>query len=229
MNKVKSLLTAILGTAALFSAASVSAQEQLLASWDFEELTTSDVESPNFNISGSSSFVSNSTFSSSLGLEIESTDGINGNYIRFSHGRTELSPTFTFTFTAGESDLRDLRFSYDAHRSVNGQNSSYATHTWTYFLDGEPINNEFSMTSEGWQKNELKLENVILLAGETLTIYANLTAIGGNGNPVRYTNFDNFQLHAAATAAIPEPSTYAAIFGGLALLGVIVRRRFVKK
>ena len=40
--------------------------------------------------------------------------------------------------------------------------------------------------------------------------------------------FDNLQIGVSA-APIPEPSTYAAIFGGLALLGVMARRRLSRK
>ncbi len=38
-------------------------------------------------------------------------------------------------------------------------------------------------------------------------------------------NIDNFAVYGTAAAAVPEPSTYAAIFGALALTGVVIRRR----
>lgn len=44
----------------------------------------------------------------------------------------------------------------------------------------------------------------------------------GNGN-VGYSVINEFEM--LAVGAIPEPSTYAAIFGGLALAGAMIHRR----
>jgi hypothetical protein len=70
-----------------------------------------------------------------------------------------------------------------------------------------------------------------LTAGQTYTaslqfnnnsIDYGVALAGANGN-VGYSVINEFQI--LAVSAIPEPSTYAAIFGALALTGVVIHRR----
>lgn len=61
---------------------------------------------------------------------------------------------------------------------------------------------------------ELVFVNAVYLDTTTLT------SSGGNIGLAGYVTIVNFDIQ-----AIPEPSTYAAIFGGLALVGVALRRR----
>jgi hypothetical protein len=55
------------------------------------------------------------------------------------------------------------------------------------------------------------------------SLYVEFAQIGANPGLPDYMSFDNVQL--SYVAAIPEPSTYAAILGGLALLGTMIARR----
>jgi len=66
-----------------------------------------------------------------------------------------------------------------------------------------------------------------LTAGQTYNVslrfnnnYIDYGAIGSANGNVSYTTENSFQIQ-----AIPEPSTYAAIFGALALVGVVIHRR----
>lgn len=63
------------------------------------------------------------------------------------------------------------------------------------------------------------------VAGDTLWLRWVENNDAGNDHGLA---IDNFSLTATA-AAIPEPSTYAAIFGGLALAGVVLRRRLARR
>jgi hypothetical protein len=58
------------------------------------------------------------------------------------------------------------------------------------------------------------------------TIASNITAVGFYGEIRQETNTTHRVDDFMVTGAIPEPSTYALMFGALALAGVIIRRRF---
>lgn len=65
-----------------------------------------------------------------------------------------------------------------------------------------------------------------LAPGETAYFrwqFSNLETGEGTGNPRSGLAINNLEI-----TAVPEPETYAAIFGFLALAGVIIRRRFVR-
>ncbi|MCC5807346.1 MAG: PEP-CTERM sorting domain-containing protein [Opitutales bacterium] len=74
---------------------------------------------------------------------------------------------------------------------------------WSYqaFVNGNPVADEYTYP----------------LGGNPNIGAVGLSTAGGTNNVYTY---DDFQL-----TLIPEPSTYAAIFGGLAFVGMILRRR----
>lgn len=64
-----------------------------------------------------------------------------------------------------------------------------------------------------------------LSAGDWADLVSRLPTYPAGGNIVLYNEF-SFALGTwSVTSAVPEPSTYAAIFGGIALVGVVLRRR----
>jgi hypothetical protein len=68
---------------------------------------------------------------------------------------------------------------------------------------------------------DIGLSNIT--AGSSLNISWAVESMSGSGNPA----YGNVSLNGVALALVPEPSTYAMLLGGLALLGFFVRRRTV--
>lgn len=68
-----------------------------------------------------------------------------------------------------------------------------------------------------------------LTAGTSVASYSSVwTQVTNATVDAAIAGTDNY-LGYSSLSAVPEPSTYAAIFGGLALVGAIVRRRFARR
>lgn len=66
------------------------------------------------------------------------------------------------------------------------------------------------------------------LNDQSSPVFIRLRGTAASGTNLDTVGIDDFSLSYSATA-IPEPSTYAAIFGGVVLVGVIVRKRRQKR
>lgn len=125
--------------------------------------------------------------------------------------------------TASRADRLDFQYSLDA--------TSLTTGTW---LDVNTL--DFStpnMTTTGAKDGNLGANQTAL----NHTFLTNLAVANGSTFFIRWVDadatssddglaIDTFSLTPVGVAsAIPEPSTYAAIFGGLALVGAVVYRR----
>ena len=124
-----------------------------------------------------------------------------------------------FDFTFSMTGLTDLQVSYD----TRGTGGGFTTHEWSYSTDGTDF--VFLETFTGrnvtsWSTLELE-PSLLTVLDNVETVFLRLTfdgATGATGN----NRLDNITL-----TAIPEPSTYALIFGAVLLAGVLARRRYL--
>ncbi|MFA6288579.1 MAG: PEP-CTERM sorting domain-containing protein [Opitutaceae bacterium] len=124
-------------------------------------------------------------------------------------GVTASATTSTVQYGSAVFDFGDV------HRVVVGYNfvDGLANNTASVYVDGNLL------ASAVWDTTpEVSLIGFILTHTST-----------SSSKPLP-DSFDNLTVattyaEAAATAAVPEPSAYAAILGGLALAGVVLRRR----
>ena len=157
------------------------------------------------------------------------SDGTNTDAVSLQKGSKWNGSDFTFTFDASSVSggiLADFDAEWNVRQSgvygVTTVQASYAVgtdpSTATYTDVGSPL--DVSAAGDGiWDSYSIDIGSV--LDGEQDAILR-LTFSGGSANwaSEAQTNFDNMQI-----SAVPEPSTYAALFGGLALAGVLWRRR----
>ncbi|MBI2512563.1 MAG: PEP-CTERM sorting domain-containing protein [Opitutae bacterium] len=126
--------------------------------------------------------------------------------------------------TASRTDKLTFEYSLDATGLTNG--------TWTNVAS---LDFTTPVTATTGAKDGNNAANYLDLSASIQS----LSIANGGTFWVRWTDFnataaddglavDNFSLTPAGVAAVPEPSTYAAVFGALALAGVIVRRRFAR-
>lgn len=80
------------------------------------------------------------------------------------------------------------------------------------------------MPASSAPSNDFTLDNLDIADGETSYFYlaSVINSGSGLGDEVAW---DNLSILAHGATAVPEPSTYALIFGGLAAMGFIYRRR----
>lgn len=127
--------------------------------------------------------------------------------------------------------LQDLTLTFDLEKYRNGSRdfdigfaSSTNGTTWTthasageHYAGGAiAVVNPPTTTSKS-----ITLTALNLTAGSSLYFYWSYTGVGGSNN-AQAIGIDNVSL---AATAVPEPSTYAAIFGSAALVAAWLRRR----
>jgi hypothetical protein len=144
-----------------------------------------------------------------------------------------------FEFTASTVGFSNITFSFDQTRSGTGPSAfkvAYSTNgtSFTDLPSGSytvvnALTFSDSTTGTSWSSTKLATNtsysfslSAISVVNNASNVYVRLiqTATGVNTNGT--SRVDNVEI---AGTAIPEPSTFAAILGGVALLGVAARRR----
>ena len=210
---------------------------EMVAGWDFnEESTGLDNTTPKtFSPDGGSQAgtaslivtLADTGSSNTYGVVAEGTD-LNdmwntpaevGNSYSYGRGWRSDVATLTIDFDASSfTQAVELSFAINRIESqaVDTYQPSYSTNGGVDFTDlGGPVAIELGT----WNVDTIDFGT--LLNGSS-DAQVRLTFTGGdaNWNPDHRTNLDNVAL-----STVPEPSIYAAIFGGLALAGVFLRRR----
>jgi len=117
---------------------------------------------------------------------------------------TAIDDTFTFTLPTGRAD-----FVITSTMSGTSQNITWSSIT----LDGT----EFESGAAGWNEFNF-LNGVVTVDGDTLTLVLKGTG-GGNAS---YGGLITFMP--TATAAVPEPASWALMIGGFGAAGAVLRR-----
>lgn len=156
-----------------------------------------------FGVGSGDRFTGNSTFTTAQGLFWLQSD--NGNFERRTSGG--------WSDIGGGTALADAT-NYSLHIVANGSGSllsytggSVAANTMNIYLNGVLLDNNVAVTTAG-------------LFADGFRIYS----VEGTGIEI-----DNINLWNAAVAPVPEPSTYALIFGSLILAVVLWRKRLGAK
>jgi hypothetical protein len=131
----------------------------------------------------------------------------------------------TGSYQNGTGDvISTLTISYDAF-TVYDRTSRVPS--WEVTVNGQSIGDLTWTYGDGNQTLSATLNGLNIAAGDTITlVFSSDRGIGSNSTPK--IGLNNVSLTAGASA-IPEPSTYAAIIGGLALGFVYYRRRKASK
>jgi hypothetical protein len=172
----------------------------------------------------SNAFITASTFTGSNSATLSNSSPVysagTGSYSITQSGWTGTTPgsnyfEFTITPSAGHSvSLTSISFgsrstttgptAYSFRSSADGYGSSLTTN---------------SLTNDGnWQASGTQSISLTFTGTTTFRLYANGASSAGGTLRV-----DDFTLN-GSVSAIPEPSTYAAIFGATALVGTIWHR-----
>lgn len=124
------------------------------------------------------------------------------------------------TFTLSMTGYEELIISYASQATGTGFNANQ----WSYSLNGSTFTNFGSTISPAASFSSITLSALSAVNGASAVWlkYTLSGATSGSGN----NRLDNIQFKAtAAAAAVPEPSTYAAIFGAVVLVGAAIHRR----
>ena len=215
------------------------AQSVLLAGWDFQTTTNGGTAIPETSVP----LVFEANFGTQAGEAAIYLDGANGSslwttteYAAGSGSALNAASGFS-TETANPAALSlknnsangqsiSIKLSLLGYANLNlsyaliGTSSGFDEGQWYWSADG----NEF----ESWGPTIVPTTSFATITLSTLTeannvnsVYLRYTVTGAthsSGN----NRLDNIQLTATA---IPEPSTYAAIFGGIVLISAVIRRR----
>lgn len=148
-----------------------------------------------------------------------------------------FSLDFTFTVQSGfEADLSSLAFTYGydgASGSITTYFGAIASVDGGAFVDllgsGTPFGGSNWMgVATTTSTYDLKAANIDLSALGTLaegqSVIFKVVVAANSASATRTALLDNIKLTGNVTA-VPEPSVYAGVLGGLVLLGVVLRRR----
>jgi hypothetical protein len=247
MKKSLSILTAALAAAALHVAAPFAASQDLLASWNFNDQTAQMVSgSAPVPASYQATLYSSEAFAA-LGAPVMTTNILEATIVqgagtllgsgtqpagdalnfhnRDSAGTVNLNRYLLFTFDVSEIErLDNFTVQYATYRSqgFNKTDWEWSTDGTNFVLAGivnVPVNTYVLQTVD--------FDFGGALAAAT-TLYIRNVLTGGGSTAAGYTRIDNVTFLGAVTA-IPEPSTYAFLLGGLALAGVGLSRRLRAK
>jgi hypothetical protein len=213
------------------------AQAATIAKWTFETSLPSLIDSSTIDsISAEVGTGTASGFHASLGTDWSNPVG-NSSAESFSVNNWEQNDYFQFT--ASMVGFSNITFSFDQTRSGTGPSAfkvAYSTNgtSFTDLPSGSytvvnALTFSDSTTGTSWSSTKLATNtsysfslSAISVVNNASNVYVRLiqTATGVNTNGT--SRVDNVEI---AGTAIPEPSTFAAILGGVALLGVAARRR----
>jgi len=116
------------------------------------------------------------------------------------------------------ANLTGLVVNFDAR----GTTSGYDVGQWSYNTDGSAFTSFGASTATRSTTFATASPSIaISFLDNDPTVFLRYT-LSGATTPAGNNRIDNLTLSATV---IPEPSSYAAIFGGLALAGVMARRR----
>lgn len=235
-----------------FSTLGTSATASLPSNWRADTQTTarvvgaySSAVSATARVGGNSlsSSAGNGIYNFGAGVSNEATDRAVG--FLSSGSATKSGNLYAYFQNNTGGTISSWNISYDVEQYRNGSNSAgfgiqlyYSTDGSTWTSAGSDFLSQFSANADnnGYasapgssQSVTAKTLNYSVASGGALYLAWNyaVTSTTTTSN-AQALAVDNFSITAAA-AAIPEPSTYAAIFGGLALAGVAVRRRFARR
>ncbi|WP_438481088.1 PEP-CTERM sorting domain-containing protein [Oleiharenicola lentus] len=237
---MKQLLRLSVVSAILVFGCANAALAQLLA-WDFtgespSATSTADIIAAHLDTGASfNTLTRGSTASASTGANSFRTQGFQNNGIS-----TANTDYFQWVISAANDYTLSLssisaRFAgtpaYAATPGVSMQ-FAYSTDGSTFSLIGSP----FSVTTTPSTSPTIDLSSILALqninaaTSITLRFYASgQTTTGGWGFNSPSAGTHGLVLNGSTIAAIPEPSTYAAVLGTVALVGVSMRRRTLSK
>lgn len=149
-------------------------------------------------------------------------------------------------FTTSTVGYKDISVSFDQTKSSTGPSAfkvAYSTNgtSFTDLASGSytviggaagSVTYSDSSTGTGWTNSKTATNTSFSFSLSAVTALNNVSNVyirliqTGTGIAGAGTNrVDNFTFSGTTVSAVPEPSTYAAILGGLALAGVAARRR----
>lgn len=235
--------------AALLSATAISNAQTLLAGWDFQTTTnggTAVAAAPNTPTTllanfgtqaGTAAIYANGTNGSSTfttatsGNEITAFGGTSSVNTGSGFSTTTTTGAVAFIYqssapTNGKaitiklsmSGYQDLVLSYATQKTSTGFNSNQ----WAYSTDGSNFTNFGSTVVPATSFASVTL-STLTAVNNSSSVWLRYT-FGGASGTSQNNRLDNIQINATAIA-VPEPSTYAALAGAAALLGVLVHRR----
>jgi len=243
MNVV-SLLRRVVFLCTAIGAPLVANAQTLLAGWDFQTTTnggTAVLASPNTpsilkanvgaqagtasifanGTNGSSSFTT-SELSAFTGTSVNATTGTGLSTTTTSPASLAIVGTSAnnkaLTFTLSMTGYKDLVVSFATQKTSTG----YTGNQWAYSTDGTNFTNFGNTVAPASSYATITL-STLTAVNYASSVWLRYTLTGSTGTS-QNNRLDNIQFNATASA-IPEPSTYAALAGAAALVGVIVHRR----
>lgn len=216
---MKRILTAAIVLAS-FAVTAAFAERVTLAGWTFEGSvpTTSGPHAAELGSGFASAFQASSAavYSNPVG---------NGSSESFSVNNWSVGDFFQFELST--SGFHEIQVSFDQTRSSTGPTEfqvSYSVNGTDFTLLGDP----YILEAISWNSTTANLESTFTVDLVSATVlndsemaYFRLTATTPPSGAAGSSRVDNFIVTATA---IPEPGSYAAIFG-LALLGLLLARR----
>ena len=139
---------------------------------------------------------------------------VNSGYFTFGLDATGYIPSdFSLALAAGSEAANSIEWEYSTTGAFGGEQ---------FDLIGTNGTNTTSTIGTAYELESFDLSSIGSLANSLFYIRGNFSGGASVGTPNSLLALDNVQLNGAA---IPEPSTYAAIFSCVALGGAYLRRR----
>jgi len=213
------------------------AQAATIAKWTFE--TSLPLLNNSSTIGSISAEVGTGTASGFHASSATDWTNATGNNSAEAFRATTWAQNDYFQFTASTVGFSNITFSFDQHRSGTGPSAfkvAYSTNgtSFTDLPSGSytvvsALTFSDSTTGTMWSSTKLATNtsyifslSAISVVNNASNVYVRLIQTATGVDPNGASRVDNVEI---AGTAIPEPSTFAAILGGVALLGVAARRR----